>query len=535
MTSALDANSQSTAGQTMKLGWVSILAMITVGVDPLSAQDASRAKSGIDSIINQPEFKHARWGYLLVDRQSGEVLESLEADKLFIPASTTKLFSCAAALEAIGPDFRFQTPIYKRGRIDEAGTLKGDLILVATGDPTFGGRTTPDGKIAFKSTDHTYEGTDVLTDTDPLAGLDSLARQVAAANIKLVDGEVFVDDRLFRPFESTGSGPKRVWPITINDNVIDIIIQPGEPGVPARVDWRPKSQRITVDADLMTVPSDQKERIGITSHEMGKVIVRGTVRAAKLGEPTKSVVKIIEMDDPPTMARILFIEALHRAGVRTTASIFAPNPSSEGLPTGFPELDRVAILSSPPFAENIKLILKASHNLHASQLPMQLALSLGKNSLEDGLRRQGEILKGLGVPVESISFGGGAGGSPADLVTPSACVSLLRAMARHPHQAAYKQALPILGIDGTLMDSVDRESAAVGRAWAKTGTFWWNNAMNNRKVLTSKGLAGYLTAASGRELVFALYVNYVHLNQTDDRAKVGKTLGKVCELWMSAY
>jgi D-alanyl-D-alanine carboxypeptidase/D-alanyl-D-alanine-endopeptidase (penicillin-binding protein 4) len=519
----------------MKRHWLLLGIIWSAFPYSLLGQTTSTVVSGISPIIQQPEFKHARWGYLLADRQTGEVLESLEPDKLFVPASTTKLFSCAAALDALGPDYRFQTPVYKRGRIDEAGTLKGDLILVATGDPTMGGRTTPDGTIAYRSSDHTYEGTDVLTETNPLAGLDQLAQQVARAGIKLIDGEVYIDDRLFRPFESTGSGPKRVWPITINDNVIDIIIKPQGAGLPAIVDIRPKSARITFDADVMTVPADQKERLSIVSHELGRIIVRGVVRAPKPGEPSKELVRIVEIEDPPAMARILFLEALARAGVRTTPSIYAPNPSPEGLPTGFPEIDRVALLTSPPFSENIKLILKVSHNLHASQLPVQIALATGKSNLDDGLRRQGEVLKKLGVPIESISFGGGAGGSPADLVTPAACVAVLRAMGRHPHGQAYIQGLPILGVDGTLYDSIDRDSPAVGKVFAKTGTFWWNNVMNNKKVLTSKGLAGYLQAASGRELVFALFVNYVHLNQTEDRAKVGKTLGKICELWMKTY
>jgi D-alanyl-D-alanine carboxypeptidase/D-alanyl-D-alanine-endopeptidase (penicillin-binding protein 4) len=516
-------------------GWRLVAGLVLVAVSTSLGQGTILPDSGIRAILEQPEFKHARWGFLLADQQTGEVLESLEADKLFVPASTTKLFSCAAALDGLGPDYRFRTPIFKRGRVDEAGTLKGDLILVASGDPTLGGRTLPDGTIAFQPADHTYEGVDVLTPTNPLAGLDELASQVARSGIKLVDGEVYVDDRLFRPFESTGSGPRRVWPITINDNVIDIIITPGQAGQPARVDWRPKSARIAVDADLITVPSDQKERISIVTHEMGRVIVRGVVRTPKPGEPVQESVRIVEVDDPPAMARVLLIEALRRAGVRTTASIYGPNPSVDGLPTGFPDIDRVGMLVSPPLAENIKLILKVSLNLHASQLPMQLALASGKGSLDDGLRRQGEILKGLGVPVESISFGGGAGGSPADLVTPTACVAVLRGMARHPHGAVFRRGLPVLGVDGTLSDSIDKESPAVRRVFAKTGTFWWNNVMNNRKVLTSKGLAGYLTAGSGRELVFALYVNYVHLQQTEDRAKVGKTLGKICELWIKAY
>ena len=95
------------------------------------------------------------------------------------PASVTKLFSTAAALVELGPDHRFETPVVRRGEIDAQGTLHGDLILIAQGDPSMGGRTGPDGALLFKDDDHTYAGGNPRSDivpADPLAGLDHLAR-----------------------------------------------------------------------------------------------------------------------------------------------------------------------------------------------------------------------------------------------------------------------------------------------------------------------------------------------------------------------
>ncbi len=82
------------------------------------------------------------------------------------------------------------------------------------------------------------------------------------------------------------------------------------------------------------------------------------------------------------------------------------------------KLPKVAEYTSPPFSEFVKVILKVSHNLYASTLPLLLAAQHGERTLDAGLRRQGDILKSLGVDLDGISFGGGAGGDRADLATP---------------------------------------------------------------------------------------------------------------------
>ena len=193
-------------------------------------------------------------------------------------------------------------------------------------------------------------------------------------------------------------------------------------------------------------------------------------------------------------------------------------------------LARVALLTSPPFSENARLILKVSHNLHASTLPLLLAVRHGKRQLEDGLRLEHDFLKRAGLDADSISFGGGAGGSPADFTTPRVNVALLRSMSRRPDFAVYERALPILGVDGTLWNDVTSTSPARGKVRAKTGTLVWENGMNKRFLVTSKALAGYLTAKSGRELVFSFVVNGVQIDKATETKTIGKILGHLCEI-----
>jgi D-alanyl-D-alanine carboxypeptidase/D-alanyl-D-alanine-endopeptidase (penicillin-binding protein 4) len=501
--------------------------VLATAASPLAAGE--RLESEIGAIIQAPDFKPAHWGILVVDLASGQTVYELNADRLFAPASVTKLFSTAAALDALGADHRFETPVLRRGEVDSAGELEGDLILIASGDLTFGGRTTADGKIAFTNNDHTYANggeKGELTEPDPLGGINALARQVAEAGIKRVRGDVLIDDRLFEKEAGTGSGPRRLTPIIINDNLIDLTITPGELGQPATIICRPQTALVPVDARVETVSAGgalvTKLRAG-TGHS---IILTGKI---PLGH--RPLVRVYEVPDAATFARALFIEALGRAGVAVDASPLADHPNA-ALPARdeVAKLPRVAQFASPPFSESARLILKVSHNLHASTLPLLLAARNGKRTLEEGLHLQHDFLARAGVEVDAISFGGGAGGAQADMVTPRAAVQLLRHMNSRPDAAAYRAGLPVLGADGTLSEAVAPDSPARGKVQAKTGTYFLDNVMNKRFVMTSKALAGYMTSAKNRELAFALFVNNVHLEKPGDTARIGKTLGKLCEV-----
>lgn len=521
---------ESRQNRMMRLAALIGLGLFAVAVSPVSAGD--RLQQEIAAVIHAPEYKQAHWGILVTDLSDGRTVYELNADWLFAPASVTKLYSVAAALDALGADYRFETPLVRRGEIDKDGQLRGDLILVASGDLTFGGRTTADGKIAFTNSDHTYaNGSEKgeLTESDPLAGLNELARQAAQAGLKRLRGEVLVDDRLFDKDFGTGSGPRRLTPIIVNDNLIDFVITATEAGQPAQVTWRPDTALLQVDAQVETVAAGEPVYTTITATGRG-VILRGKVPAGH-----KPLVRVYEVPDAAAFARSLLIEALARAGVAIEASPIADRPSA-ALPARdeVAQLPRIAAFRSPPFSESTSLILKVSHNLHASTLPLLLAAKAGKRTLDEGLRLERGFLMRAGVEADTISFGGGAGGSQADLTTPRATVQLLRYMHARPDAVPYKAGLPVLGADGTLHDAVDPTSPALGKVQAKTGTYFVDNALSGRFVMTSKALAGYMTTAANRNLAFALFVNNAHLEKVGDTARAGKTLGRLCEIIYAA-
>jgi D-alanyl-D-alanine carboxypeptidase/D-alanyl-D-alanine-endopeptidase (penicillin-binding protein 4) len=482
----------------------------------------------LSEVIDRPRYQQARWGLMVADLKTGEVLYERDADKLFAPASVTKLYSVAAALQALGPGYRFDTLVLARGSIDSQGSLQGDLILVASGDPTLGGRTDAQGHIVFKDNDHIYANggeSGELTAPDPLAGLNALAHQVVGKGVRRVQGEVLIDDRLFEPAEGSGSGPSRLTPIVVNDNLVDIVITPAAQDAKASVHWRPESAALQVDAQVETVATNQNLRITVKTPSPGRIIVRGQIPAGH-----KPLLRVAEVDDPASFARALFIEALRRAGVWVDASPLAANRSDLLPPSQDEHLPGLASFRSPPFQEEARLILKVSHNLHASLLPLVLAAHQGKRTLSDGLQIERGLVGRLGVEVSTISFAGGAGGSRADYTTPRATIQLLRGMANRPEFDAYKAGLPVLGVDGTLSHAVDASSPARGRVFAKTGTLLYDNLLNDDYLLTSKALAGYMTTRHGRDLALAVFLNNLPLPQPGSTSEEGKALGKVCEI-----
>ena len=189
----------------------------------------------------------------------------------------------------------------------------------------------------------------------------------------------------------------------------------------------------------------------------------------------------------------------------------------------------LAVFTSLPLSEAIKVTLKVSHNLYASTLPLLIAAKEGKRTLAEGMRIQRKLLTGLGVDVATISFGGGAGGSRADMVTPRAAVALLRGLSKRPAYEALKAGLPVLGVDGTLA-SYGKLGPAKGKVLAKTGTLGWHDLLNDRALLRSKALAGIMTTAKGRALTFAFFVNDVPLPRGTGSGCAGRTLARLCEI-----
>ena len=339
---------------------------------------------------------------LVVDAQTGEAVYERNADKLFPLASCSKLFSAAAALGEFGTDFKFVTPVFARGAVQN-GVLRGDLILRASGDPSFGSRNSKEpGKLAFTDVDHSYANGSAATltaDTDPLAAFTDLAEQVKAAGVTQVAGEVLIDDGLFARTRSSGSGPEAVTAMVVNDNVIDVTVTPGaKAGEPAKVTYRPQSALLTIDAEVGTSETGPAAVI-LSQLGPGQFTVRGSVPAGG-----KAVVRALPVDDPAGFARGLFIEALRKAGVKVAAAI--ARPGNVPLPTAveYALLPTVAAFTSAPMSELLKVTLKTSNNLYGTALPCLLAAKHGKTTQEEGLKFQRRQLKGYGVELDAVSL-----------------------------------------------------------------------------------------------------------------------------------
>ena len=508
-----------------------VLAFLVCGVGAVHAAEPVSFGPKVEAILNAPEYKRASWGMMVVDAKSGDTLYEKHPDTFFAPASVTKLFSSAAALSTLGKNFTFETPVFARGRISKAGVLNGDLILVASGDLSFGGRNRKDStELAFENYDHTYANSGLaeckLTKTDPLFALKDLAKQIKEAGITEVTGEVVIDDRLFAQTRSSGSGPEVLTAMTVNDNVVDVVIVPAEKkGEKAKVELRPVCSTFALDAEVSTSESGSGPVLLLTMAGPGQYVLRGSVPAS--GMP---IVRVIPVDEPTVWARSLFIEALRRADIRVQAPLLRPQLVNLPDNKEYAELKRVGLFTSATLGEHLKVTLKVSHNLYATALPCLVAAKNRKGTSDDGLRLQRQLMKDLGVEPDAMAFGSGAGGSGADFVTPRATIQLLQGMAKRDDWKDYRSWLPNLGVDGTLAESVPNTSAAKGNAQAKTGTNVWPDAQNSRAFLRAKCLAGAMTTASGRELYFAVFVNNVPLKGEMTASTVGKTLGKVCEV-----
>ena len=196
------------------------------------AQNDSLLSARIREIISRPEYRHASFGVEVYSLDDDKVLYALNGQQLFTPASTTKLLTEGTALELLGADYRFHTRVYRTGAIAPDGTLNGDLILVASGDPNLSGRIQPDGTLSFQNEDHSY---DASPDTkavagDPLLVIRELATQVAAKGVKRIAGRVLVDATLFPEGGHEDGTQAVISPICVNDNIIDLTVSPGADG-----------------------------------------------------------------------------------------------------------------------------------------------------------------------------------------------------------------------------------------------------------------------------------------------------------------
>jgi len=493
-----------------------------------AAPAADTLAARIEAILSRPEYKHSSFGIQIYSLTEKRVLYAHNAEKLFVPGSVTKLVTEGTVLQLLGADHRFRTRVYRTGRIVN-GTLEGDLVLVASGDPNLSNRVRPDDTLAFEDEDHGYGHVmeAKLLPGDPLQVVRSLAAQVAAKGVRKVAGQVLVDTTFFPEGTKEGGTGVVISPIAVNDNVIDVVVTPGKsPGDPASVEAIPATSYARFESQVKTVAADGEADISFSVGSAGggplPVQVLGTIVAGQNARPFPFAVP-----KPSAFAQAVLLDALRQAGVEAAADPARPADWKAVAAAYNPE-NQLAEHVSPPLKEDVKVTLKVSQNLHAAMMPYVLGATLGQageDALLEGFGQEHAFLEKAGLDVTAAAQSDGAGGDA--LFTPGFVVDFLRFMAEQKDAAAFRDALPILGRDGTLAQT-GRDSVAAGRLHAKTGTHVKGDLLNQQLFVNGKGLAGYLDAADGSRLALAVFVNNVPAGaDMKSVMAVGDTLAEV--------
>jgi serine-type D-Ala-D-Ala carboxypeptidase/endopeptidase (penicillin-binding protein 4) len=472
----------------------------------------------IAALLNSPDLEHGFWGIEVSSLATGETLYSQNSDKLFTPASNTKLFITAAALALIGPDYKFRTTVETTGTLDRYGRLNGDLVLVGHGDPNLSGRELP------------YDGRTQRGD-DPLLALETLADALIAKGVKFIDGDVVADDSFFA-FERYGEGWSQddlVWAdgapvsaLAINDNSVFVKILPADrPGEKAFVSLNPFGDYYRIDNRIVTTPAGTARKFFV-NREPGSTVVTlwGNL---PLDDP--GTTEALAIEEPAEFAAGLFRQLLEKRGIVVygherarhtelaslstfTATAIAPsrggNEGSADRPLDRPvKMDQPIMLASyesKPLADDVRVINKISQNLHAEILLRLLGRERGNaGTVQGGLEVLRQFLTQAGVTSDQYVFFDGSGLSRQNLVTPQATVQLLRYAASQPWGAAYKASFPVAGVDGSLAERLTAPRLQK-RVTAKTGS-----------LSGVRALSGYATTDSGQTVVFSILSNNLNI------------------------
>jgi D-alanyl-D-alanine carboxypeptidase/D-alanyl-D-alanine-endopeptidase (penicillin-binding protein 4) len=491
--------------------YVAAVAVVLTLLPPFAANknkapSSTRISRDIETILDDPDASHGFWGVYAVSLNSGRTLFARNADKLFTPASNAKLFTTAAVLGLIGPDYRFKTTVETMGTLDKYGRLDSDLVLVGRGDPNLSGRTLPYSM-------HTERK------APPIQVLQQLADQLVQHGLKYVDGDIVADDSYF-VWERYGEGWSqddlaREWgapvsALTVNDNVIFVNIMPGDrPGERAFLNITPFPEYYKIDNRVITTPAGSQPRTVSINREPGsnQITFWGNIPQDDPGFG-----EALAIEDPADFAARLLRELLEQRGVTiygrarthhtelaSTQTFSVTSLASGGGDTTRPPAPTALILASyqsQPIVEDLRVINKVSQNLHAELMLRLLGREKGTSgSIAGGLEVLRSFLVNAGIKPDQFVFYDGSGLSREDLVTPQAIVQLLRYCSKQPWGKTYADTLPLAGIDGSLAERF-RNTPAARMVRAKTGS-----------LTHVYSLAGYANTQSGDHIAFAILSN----------------------------
>jgi len=417
---------------------------------------------------------------LVVTTLDGREIVAIAPDKRFVPASNTKIFTTAAAFETLqvnGPDTTGGAAV----RLDHSRPGAPDVVLTGHGDARLS------------------SAPDCIANC--LAELaDAVAARTRVVRDVVGDDSLFPDER-WAPGVSWEDIPTRYGTatsaLTLDDNELDLRVVPGATGAHATIEGH---RYFTIDNDVTTVASGET---GLDYHRLPNsrdLRLSGTIAAG--AEPA---LLRLGIDDPAHHAAWRLKDLLEARGVRVTGGATtrhrplapADNPAvRKGAPAARPPAPEfLARLTPPPLVEDVRTVNKVSQNLHAELLLRRIARESGSGSIADGQAAVANMLARAGVEPWRTELHDGSGMSTYNRVSPRGLVRLLRWTVGQPWGEAFRETLPVGGVDGTL-ERRFKGTPLEGKVFAKTGT-----------LSVASALSGFMTAASGQTLVFSSFAN----------------------------
>lgn len=431
---------------------------------------ASALAAALDDLLLSGPLAEARVGVCVASLDTGAVLYARGADQLLNPASNVKLFTAAAALARLGPEFRFETEVSTDAA---SASLPGGqaqaLYVRGKGDPS------------------------LTTER-----LHALAADLAHLGLRRV-GDLVLDDAWFDgvkvgPGYDQEAGDKAYLApssaLSLNFNTVAVYVGPGERvGAPGRVEVEPDSAYLELVNRTTTGGPRAARRLVVASVPLPsgrqRILVEGRL---PLRGRTSATWKRI--DDPSRYLGETLRRLLEQHGVKVTGRV---RPGAAP-----PDARLLHVAESEPLGVLVRRLQKTSNNFMAEQLLKALGAAAAgpPGTWASGVAAVEAFLAELGLPRGAYVMKNGSGLNDANRFSARQVVQLLVAMARRlPLSAEYLAALPVAGRDGTIRTRMEGTEAA-GQVLAKTGTLDGVVA-----------LSGYVETAGRERLAFAVLVN----------------------------
>ncbi len=399
---------------------------------------------------------------------AGGISADVNGNELLNPASTMKLVTTYAALDLLGPDWRWRTDVLIQGELDN-GTLSGDLFLRGSGDPTL-----------------------------VVERFWLLIQRLRALGIENIDGDLVLDKHAFvqapekdpADFDGAALRPYNVTPdaLLLNFKSVAFTFVPDPAAGVARLVTVPKLAGMTVQR---TVPALD----GPCGDWMGRLdgrFDRPHAPSFRGGYPTSCGERTWYVS---LLDHSAYVAALFRALWESSGGSWE-GALRDGAADGRARL--IASHQSPPLAEVVRSINKFSNNVMTRQLFLTLGGAAGDDATRSVERARSVIetwLAARQLADSDLLIDNGAGLSRSAQLRPAWLADLLVDAFNGPLMPEFMASLPVPGVDGTAR----RRAGAVGAAHVKTGLL--------RDV---RAVAGYVHAASGQRYVVVAIINHAN-------------------------